>query len=93
MKKTGQVLRIVKLERFGKLDKFEKILIDLERFELIWKDLKKLIRLEIESIGSRSRTEFTFSLVFLSDTAHLFRSRKKRINICVSGLSFISKPK
>ena len=33
MKKTGQVLRIAKFERFAKLDNFEKI----------WKDLKKLM--------------------------------------------------
>ena len=51
MKKTGQVLRITKFERFVKIDNFEKI----------WKNLW----LEIESIGSRSRTEFTFSLVLL----------------------------
>ena len=54
MKTWKKVLRIAKFERFGKLDKFEKI----------WIDLKKLICLEIESIVSRSRTEFTFSLVY-----------------------------
>ena len=33
--KTVQVLRIAKFERFGQLDKFEKIWIDLEKFEKI----------------------------------------------------------
>ena len=32
MKKTGQALKIAKFERLGKLDKFEKIWIDLEIF-------------------------------------------------------------
>ena len=35
MKKTGQALRNAMFEKFGKLDKFEKILIVLERFEKI----------------------------------------------------------
>ena len=61
MKKTGQVLRIAKFERFGKLDKFEKI----------WIDLKTLISLEI-GFGSWSMTEFTFILVVENYTFQKF---------------------
>ena len=35
MNKSGQVQRIAKFERFEKLDEFEKIWIDLEKFEKI----------------------------------------------------------
>ena len=41
MKKTGQALRNAMFEKFGKLDKFEKILIVLERFEKIEYDQKQ----------------------------------------------------
>ena len=61
-------LRIAKFERFGKLDRFEKI----------WIDLKKLIWFEIESIGSRSRTEFSFSLVMGKN--HFVRKTFKETN-------------
>ena len=63
------ILRVLYLLRFGNFDKFEKIC----------KDMKTLIWLEI-GFGSRSRNEFTFSLVYPKCT-------KRIVNVGATNLS------